>query len=393
MKGALDDFKVMLTRNEPLTGLARAVALLVIFALGVVAGLWTAAGARQPPYGSVAVPTSVVQVPSAAAVYPQPAGACCRPDPDPAFPEFVAPTRLMHDMTDEELFWRATLVPAAAGYPFRRVPKVAFMFLAGHGVLPLAPLWERFFRGHEGRFSVYVHAQPGVAINVSEDSPFYGRQIPSQETSWGAVTLMDAEKRLLANALLDFSNERFVLLSESCIPVHNFTTVYGYLVGSEQSFVEVYYRNTKQCRNRYSRRMAPDITLRQWRKGSQWFELSRDIATSILTDTRYYPLFRRHCRPTCYPDEHYVQTYVALRHGARNSNRTVTHVDWSTSGPHPVMYGAGDATPELVRSIRESRQPCTRNARPTTTCYLFARKFAPDALAPLLNMSAAVMQY
>jgi len=204
---------------------------------------------------------------------------------------------------------------------------------------------------------------------------------------------MDAEKRLLANALLDFSNERFVLLSESCIPVHNFTTVYGYLVGSEQCFVEVYYRNTKQCRNRYSRRMAPDITLRQWRKGSQWFELSRDIATSILTDARYYPLFRRHCRPSCYPDEHYVQTYVALRHGARNSNRTVTHVDWSTSGPHPVMYGAGDATPELVRSIRESRQPCTRNARPTTTCYLFARKFEPDALAPLLNMSAAVMQY
>jgi len=67
MKGAVDDFKVMLTRNEPLTGLARAVALLAIFALGVVAGLWAAAGARQPAYGSVVVPTSVVQLPSAAA--------------------------------------------------------------------------------------------------------------------------------------------------------------------------------------------------------------------------------------------------------------------------------------------------------------------------------------
>jgi len=206
MKGAVDDFKVMLTRNEPLTGLARAVALLVIFALGVVAGLWAAAGARQPPYGSVAVPTSVVQVPSAAAVYPQPAGACCRPDPDPAFPEFVAPTRLMHDMTDEELFWRATLVPAAAGYPFRRVPKVAFMFLAGHGVLPLAPLWERFFRGHEGRFSVYVHAQPGVAINVSEDSPFYGRQIPSQVGGWLHEPVVPCVRRFNARSLRSSSD-------------------------------------------------------------------------------------------------------------------------------------------------------------------------------------------
>ncbi|OEL13855.1 hypothetical protein BAE44_0025128 [Dichanthelium oligosanthes] len=398
MKGALDDFKVMLTRNQPFTGLAKAVAFLVIFALGVVAGLWVAAGAHQSS-DSIVRPTIMQLMPSAAMYQPSGGsgggggGDCCRPDTKPVFAEFVAPTRLMHDMTDEELFWRATLVPAAAGYPFERVPKVAFMFLAGHGVLPLAPLWERFFRGHEDHFSVYVHAPPAVAINVSEDSPFHGRQIPSQETSWGSVTLMDAEKRLLANALLDFSNERFVLLSESCIPVHNFTTVYDYLVGSEHSFLEVYYRNTKQCRNRYSRRMAPDITLRQWRKGSQWFELTRDIATSILTDTRYYPLFRRHCRPSCYPDEHYVQTYVGMRHGARNSNRTVTHVDWSTGGSHPMAYGAREATPELVRSIRTSREPCTRNSQPTTTCYLFARKFSPDALAPLLNMSAAVMQY
>jgi hypothetical protein len=107
-------------------------------------------------------------------------GVCCRPNPDPDFAEFVAPTRLMHGMTDEQLFWRATMVPAAAEYPFERTLKVASMFLAGRGVLPLAPLWERFFRGHEDRFSVYVHAPPGVAINVSVDSPFCGRQIPSQ---------------------------------------------------------------------------------------------------------------------------------------------------------------------------------------------------------------------
>ncbi|KAL6614086.1 hypothetical protein ACP70R_036356 [Stipagrostis hirtigluma subsp. patula] len=385
MKGALDDFKVMLTRKEPFTCLAKAVVLLVIFVLGVVAGLWAAAG-RPRYYGD-----SIV-FPSTTTVY-QSSGVCCRPNANAGFAEFAAPTRLMHDMTDEQLFWRATMVPAAAGYPFERVPKVAFMFLAGRGVLPLAPLWERFFRGHEDHFSVYVHAPPGVAINVSEDSPFYARQIPSQRTSWGSVTLMDAEKRLLANALLDFSNERFVLLSESCIPVHNFSTVYEYLVESQHSFVEVYYRNNKACRGRYSRRMAPDITLPQWRKGSQWFELSRDIATSILTDTRYYPIFRRHCRPSCYPDEHYLPTYVSLRHGARNSNRTVTYVDWSGGGAHPAMYGARDATPELIQSIRQSDTPCLYNSRPTPTCYLFARKFAPDALAPLLNISSTVMEY
>jgi hypothetical protein len=83
----------------------------------------------------------------------------------------------------------------------------------------------------------------------------------------------------------------------------------------------------------------------------------------------YYPLFRRHCRPSCYPDEHYVHTYVNMRHGASNSNRNVTYVDWLRSGPHPAMYGAGDVTPEFIRGIRMGPEPW----RLISTCYLFAR--------------------
>jgi len=38
------------------------------------------------------------------------------------------------------------------------------------------------------------------------------------------MTMCDAERRLLANALLDISNEWFVLVSESCIPIFDFNT-------------------------------------------------------------------------------------------------------------------------------------------------------------------------
>uniref|UniRef100_A0A453G264 Uncharacterized protein n=1 Tax=Aegilops tauschii subsp. strangulata TaxID=200361 RepID=A0A453G264_AEGTS len=218
-----------------------------------------------------------------------------------------------------------------------------------------------------------------------------------QETAWGSISLMDAEKRLLANALLDFSNERFVLLSESCIPLHSFRAVYDYLIGSRHSFVEVYFQQTKQCQGRYSRRMAPAIRLPQWRKGSQWFELSRDLAIDVLADTKYYPLFRRHCRPSCYPDEHYLPTTVNMLHGARNANRTVTYVDWSKGGAHPAKYTAGNVTAAAIQGIRRrgwrNDRPCYYNQRPTSMCFLFARKFAPDTLGPLLNMSSAVMGY
>ncbi|KAG8054556.1 hypothetical protein GUJ93_ZPchr0001g29282 [Zizania palustris] len=82
-----------------------------------------------------------------------------------------------------------------------------------------------------------------------------------------------------------------------------------------------------------------------------------------------------------------------MLHSERNSNRTVTYVDWSRGGAHPATYGAADVTPDLIQRIRTSQNPCTYNSRPTSTCFLFARKFSPDALEPLLNISSTVMQY
>lgn len=109
---------------------------------------------------------------------------------------------------------------------------------------------------------------------------------------WGTVTLVDAERRLLGNALLDFSNERFVLLSESCIPLYNFATIYDYLIGSTYSFLDSYDDPSRYGRGRYSRRMKSDIKLRDWRKGSQWFEIHRTLAIKIVSDTRYFFYYR-----------------------------------------------------------------------------------------------------
>ncbi|KAG6534949.1 glycosyltransferase BC10-like [Zingiber officinale] len=308
------------------------------------------------------------------------------------FKTFAQPTNLAHNMSDDELFWRASLVPKMKEYPFQRVPKVAFMFMT-RGPLPFAPLWERFFKDHKGLFSIYVHALPDFRLNVPETSVFFGRQIPSEEASWGSITLIDGEKRLLANALLDLYNERFVLLSESCIPVHNFPTVYEYLINSAHSFVESYDQNTRQGRGRYSRHMAPKIMLYQWRKGSQWFELNRKLAVSIVADYKYYSLFRRHCKPSCYPDEHYIPTYMNMFHGSLTANRSVTWVDWSRGGPHPARYGALNITVEFIQAIRNNGTFCMHNSVPTNICFLFARKFAPSALPPLLNLTQAVMGF
>lgn len=311
---------------------------------------------------------------------------------DPAgFEHWIRPLNLTHNMTDDELFWRASMVPRRRKCPFERVPKIAFMFLT-RGPLPLLPLWERFLRGHERLYSIYVHAPPSFKLNVSKSSPFYLREIPSQVVQWGQTNMCDAERRLLANALLDFSNERFILLSETCIPVFNFSTVYNYLIKSEHSFVHSFDHPGRDGRGRYRRKMAPDVTLRQWRKGSQWFEIHRKLAINIISDTKYYAIFKAFCTPSCYVDEHYLPTILNMKFGSLNSNRSITWVDWSRGGSHPAMFGRGDITEGFMRRIRNGNN-CTYKGQTTSLCFLFARKFAPSALDRLLNISSTVLEF
>jgi len=89
------------------------------------------------------------------------------------------PSSLLHTMNDTELFWRATFVPRIKSYPFKRTPKIAFMFLT-KGPLPMAPLWEKFFKGNERLYSIYIHSLPSYSVDFPPSSVFHRRQIPSQ---------------------------------------------------------------------------------------------------------------------------------------------------------------------------------------------------------------------
>ncbi|KAG7942127.1 hypothetical protein I3843_16G084000 [Carya illinoinensis] len=307
--------------------------------------------------------------------------------------EFLKPPHhVMHDMEDKELLWRASMVPRILEYPFKRTPKVAFMFLTKGPVL-LAPLWELFFKGvHDGLFSIYVHPNPSFNGTVPQGSVFHGRRIPSKAVRWGDFNMLEAERRLLANALLDMSNQRFVLLSESCIPLFNFSTIYNYLIDSKTTFVEAYDLPGPVGQGRYSPKMSPTITLEQWRKGAQWFEMDRELAIEVISDKRYFPIFGRHCKNACYSDEHYLPTFVSIHFWKRNSNRTLTWVDWSKGGPHPARFIRTDVTIDSLKRLRNGSQ-CEYNGKRTNICHLFARKFTLHALDRLLRFAPKLMQF
>ncbi|KAF2298671.1 hypothetical protein GH714_035675 [Hevea brasiliensis] len=296
-------------------------------------------------------------------------------------------------MKEEELIWRASMVPNVRELPFIFAPKVAFLFLTA-GPLPLAPLWELFFKGYEGLYTIYVHSNPLFNGTVPSNSVFYDRRIPSKVLQWGTFEVVEAERLLLANALLDLSNQRFVLLSESCIPLFNFSTIYNYLMGTSKSFLEVYDQPGPIGRDRYNPRMSPTIQLDQWRKGSQWFQIDRRLAHEVITNQKYFSIFQRFCNGLCFGDEHYLPTLVTTKLWRRISNRTLTWVNWSKIGPHPFTFGRIETTRDNLEWLRSNgNKGCEYNGRRIHICYLFARKFMPNALDRLMRLAPHVMQF
>ncbi|KAL6331969.1 hypothetical protein AAG906_020322 [Vitis piasezkii] len=317
-----------------------------------------------------------------------------------AFTDWLPPIPA-REYTDAEIASRVVIKEILSMPPTQsRNPKLAFMFLT-RGSLPFEMLWDKFFHGHEGRFSVYVHASKERPIHVSRY--FVNQDIHSEKVIWGKISMVDAEKRLLAHALKDPDNQHFVLLSDSCVPLYKFDHVYNYLMYTNISYVDSFEDPGPHGNGRYSEHMLPEIEMSDFRKGAQWFSMKRQHALIVMADNLYYSKFKDYCKPglegrNCIADEHYLPTFFHIIDPGGIANWSVTHVDWSEAKWHPKSYRAQDVNFELLKNItsidvsvhvtsdeRKERQvrPCLWNGmqRP---CYLFARKFYPEAVDNLM---------
>ncbi|CAD6221141.1 unnamed protein product [Miscanthus lutarioriparius] len=308
---------------------------------------------------------------------------------------------------DLRLFRRAALESssaAAAGAKAAGPPKVAFLFLTNSD-LTFAPLWERFFAGHESRLSVYVHADPAARLLLPPTPSFRGRFVAAKPTRRADASLIAAARRLLAAALLDDpANAYFALLSQHCVPLHSFPRLYAALFpppppsppsaphGRPRSYIEV-LTGEPQMPSRYAARggedaMLPEVPYERFRIGSQFFTLARRHAVLVVRERRLWRKFRTPCLPdmerdSCYPEEHYFPTLLDMADPGGVARYTLTRVNWTGSvAGHPHTYTAAEVTPGLVADLRASNH---------THPHMFARKFAPDCLAPLLAIADTVL--
>ncbi|XP_043808524.1 glycosyltransferase BC10 isoform X5 [Manihot esculenta] len=184
---------------------------------------------------------------------------------------------------------------------FVQKPKIAFLFIARNRI-PLEIVWDAFFKGAESRFSIFVHSRPGFLLNkaTTRSEYFLNRQVnDSIQVDWGEASMIEAERILLRHALEDPWNERFVFLSDSCIPLYNFSYTYDYIMSTSTSFVDS-FADTKE--GRYNPKMSSFIPVHNWRKGSQWVVLTRKHAEIVVNDTSVFPMFQQHCKRRSLPE-------------------------------------------------------------------------------------------
>lgn len=302
-------------------------------------------------------------------------------------------------------------------------PKVAFLFLVRKN-LPLDFLWDSFFEHADiANFSIFVHSEPGFIFDESttKSAFFYNRQLDNSiKVEWGGPSMIEAERLLLRAAIENPANQRFVLLSDSCVPLYNFSYIYDYLIDSPRSFVDS-FQNVEE--RRYHPKMSPVIPKKKWRKGSQWIALVRKHAKLVVDDGIILPVLKAFCKRyppldprkgkqipkllkqhDCIPDEHYVQTLLAVKDLEDEiERRTLTYTSWNqtksknkldTTGWHPMTFNFANANLQHIQKIKdikhieyqtEFRIEWCRNNSTFVPCFLFARKFSQPAAMRLLS--------
>lgn len=335
-------------------------------------------------------------------------------------PHFLPPNNQIpipaaDEVDDQALFARAVRSKSAftrLSLDSKTKPKIAFLFLTNSD-LHFAPLWQRFFsKTAPNLYNIYVHADPSVNVTVPP-GVFRGRFIASKRTYRASPTLISATRRMLATAVLDDpANAFFAVVSQYCVPLHSFRYVYHSLFASPtfdksppttdsdaelsrmgvkvryKSFIEIISKSTSLWK-RYAARgrfaMMPEVSFEQFRVGSQFFLLTRRHALVVLKDRQLWRKFRLPCyrEDNCYPEEHYFPTLLSMADPDGCTRYTLTRVNWTgTVNGHPYTYKPGEVSAELIYRLRQSN---------FSESYLFARKFSPDCLKPLLGISEKVI--
>ena len=156
--------------------------------------------------------------------------------------------------------------------------KIAFLFLTIDNVL-FPEIWDYYFRNNYDKISIYCHPKYPDKVTV----PWQKKNIISNLTStdWGFLT--QATVNLLVASLKNKENIKFILVSDSCLPIKSFNLFFNFLKRDnlKTSYIDLYDKDVDLYNFKKSN-LPSDFFSYKLRKHSQWFCLSRYHVKKLL---------------------------------------------------------------------------------------------------------------
>ena len=229
--------------------------------------------------------------------------------------------------------------------------KIAFCFLCKDRLKNIS-LWKKFFTGNENKFNIYFHFSEKNII--AHKDFFNSKTVPNQQTSWGDI--YRAIFSLYKSAFND-KNFKYILLSESCIPVKNFLFIYEYLTTDDKSFL--FFQSNKPTnewekatlihnlqRYIYNAKKSKDfmykISIEDWFYSDTWNILNKEHVALILNN---YYLIEEFKSMKCFAYDENIVSYLLSINNKLDDIRNIktTFVNWKKAvfdklGRHPYTY-------------------------------------------------------
>lgn len=267
--------------------------------------------------------------------------------------------------------------------------KIAFCFLI-YDKINHEHLWKQFFDNADtNKYNIYIHYKENKPLEYFEDKKL-NISIP---THWGHKSLVKASNYLLTTAYEDDpDNYKFILVSNSCIPLKHFNDIYNKLTADNMGYVN----ESNTVNFEYTKTVLYNKIKDSFSKSSQWMIMNREILEKIAmvpeSDIDEY------CTDIYAPDEIYYLSMIKY-HGLYNQviatpnthSTATTFTFWNGMPNYPFAHIQNDkANPHNYKFIESNeldyllKEPC-----------LFGRKFAPGCVVvnSSLNKETKLVEY
>ena len=234
--------------------------------------------------------------------------------------------------------------------------KIAFLFLT-YNNLKRPDIWNNFFgikdnnnnnslntSPYADKFTLYNHAKDKEQV---KDILLKDKHIPEHiDTCWGCANLVDANILLLREALKDPLNKKFILVSDSCIPIVSFDTFYKDIMKDNKSKINI-HNNTNP--ERYDQIINPPFTKKEFIKHSG-SGLVLNLYHAQLLVSKLYDCTTNWKKMSC-PDEHYFGNMIKLLDKDFNSNyenSKATFDTWSNDMLDNTKFNNNDVNSDII---------------------------------------------